>query len=75
MKFEGLMSGRNILDMKVYNWLELRAFIIASLFSSENWTALGFRVGRQRALLKVYEFMIAITLVPNKERICLVEGA
>lgn len=35
-KLEGLMSSRNILDIKVYNWLEFRAFTIARRFSSEN---------------------------------------
>ena len=34
-KQEGIMSCRNILDIKANNWSELRAFIIARLFSSE----------------------------------------
>ena len=40
------MSGKNILDIKVNNWLEFRAFIIAIMFSSENLTTIGFGDGR-----------------------------
>ena len=36
---------------------------------------LGFGEGRKRALLKASGFMVVITLVPSKERICLVEVA
>ena len=68
------MSGKNILDIKVNNWSKFRAFTIAKLFCSKNWIALGFGDRRQRALLKVSGFMVAITLVPFEERICLVEG-
>ena len=69
------MSGRDILDIKLYNWSGFRAFTIARIFSSENWIALGFGVGRQRALLKVSKFMVAITLFPFEDKICLVETA
>jgi peroxiredoxin len=72
---EGLIFGKNILDIKVNNWSEFRAFTIARLCSSENLAALGFGDGRQRAFLKAYGIMVVITLVPSKERICLVEGA
>ena len=69
------MSGKNILDIKVNNWSEIRVSTNAKLFFSENWIALGFGDGRQKALLKIYGFMVAITLVPSEKIICLVEGA
>ena len=68
------MSGKNILELKVNNWSKFRAFTIAKLFYSENWTTLWFGDGRQRAFLQVSGFMVAITLVPSEERIFLVEG-
>ena len=68
------MSSLNILDMNMDNWLVSKAFMIARLSSSEDWTALGFTGGRHRVFLRVSEFKVRITLLPSIDKICLVEG-
>ena len=68
------MSSLNILDINMDNWSESKAFMVARLFSSKNWTVSGFAGGRQRVFLRVYEFKVRITLLPSEDRICLVEG-
>ena len=68
------MSGLNILDMNIDIWFESKAFIIARLSSSKNWTTLGFTGGRHGVFLRVYEFRVRIALLPSVNKICLVEG-